>query len=110
MGDLQAARQRGLIAYFPGTKLVTRMKRSTHSPHENAATLETAEGTADRDDTSGGRNTLHVEEDCTESAEEEGVARVVSLQDRAGLQASLIPLPAQQVSAPAPVKKKFQCA
>ena len=53
MRELQAARQRGLIAYFSGTKLVTRPKRSTHSSHEDAATHATAEGTAARVDTSG---------------------------------------------------------
>ena len=105
MGELQAARQRGLIAYFSGTKLVTIMRRSTHPSHENAATLESAEGTAARDDTSGHGNTVQVEADRTGSSEEEGVARVV--QDRAGSQASLIPLRAKQVSAAAPVKKKI---
>ena len=46
MGELQAARQRGLIAYFSGTALVTRMKSSTHSSHVNAASLGTADVTA----------------------------------------------------------------
>ena len=49
MGELQASRQRGLIAYFSGTRRVTRMKRSLHSSHENTVTLETAEGTAAHD-------------------------------------------------------------
>ena len=39
MGELQAARQRGLIVFSLGTKLVTRMKRTTHSSHENVASL-----------------------------------------------------------------------
>ena len=60
MRELQAARQRGLIAYFSGTKLVTRPKRSTHSSHENAATHETAGGTAARVDTSGHGSTVKV--------------------------------------------------
>ena len=50
MRELQAARQRGLIAYCLGTKLVTRMKRSTHSSHENGASLGTEDGTASRRD------------------------------------------------------------
>ena len=105
MGELQAARQRGLIALFSGTKLLTKMRKSTHSSHENAATLESVEGTAARDYTSGHGNTVQVEADRTGSADEEGVARVV--QDRAGTQSSLTPLPTKQVSAAAPVKRGF---
>ena len=45
IGELPAAHQRELIAYFSGTKLVTRLKRSTHSSHENAA-----DGTSSRRD------------------------------------------------------------
>ena len=59
MGEHQAAHQRGLIAYFSGTKLITRMKRSTHSSHENAA-----DGTASRHD-----NADQDEADLTGSAE-----------------------------------------
>ena len=70
MAELQAARQRGLIAYFSGTKLVTRPKRSTHSSHENAATH--AEGTAARAVTSGHGSTVQVEAARTGSAEEVG--------------------------------------
>ena len=85
------------------------MKRSTQSSHENAATLETAKGTAARDDILGHGNTVQVEADRTGSAEEEGEARVVSVQAHgitmAVSQASLIPLFAKQVSAAAPVKK-----
>ena len=47
MGELQAARQRGLIAYFSGTKLVTKTKRSTTQlSHENATSFGTADGIA----------------------------------------------------------------
>ena len=51
MEELQAARQRGLIAYFSETKLLTRMERTTtHSSHENVASFGTADDTAARDD------------------------------------------------------------
>ena len=121
MGELQAARQRGLIAYFSGTKLVTRTKKSTKQlSHENAAFIGTADGTAARDDTLEHGNTVQVEADLTGSAEEETEARVESVQANAtnparGVttavsQASLIPIPAKQLSAAAPVKKKFQHA
>ena len=77
--------------------------------HENAATLETAEGTAARVDTLGNGNTVQVEADRIVSAEEEGEARMVSVQARgvstAVSQVSLIPLPAKQVSPAVPVKK-----
>ena len=59
MGELQVARQRGLIVYFSGTKLVTRTKRSTTQfSHENAASIGTVDGTAARDDTLGHGNTV----------------------------------------------------
>ena len=50
MGEFQADHQRGLIAYFSGTKLNTRMKRSTQSSHENAASPGTADVIASRRD------------------------------------------------------------
>ena len=64
IGELQAARQRGLIAFFSGTKLVTRMKRTTHSSHENVSFLGTANGTRS------GRDSAEQDEaDLTESGE-----------------------------------------
>ena len=75
MAELQDARQRGLIAYFSGTKLVTRIKRSTHSSYENAASLGTEDGTASRRDNAvqDGAGIEEIGED-TGSAETGGLA------------------------------------
>ena len=72
MGELQVVRERELITYFSGTKLVLRMKRSTHSLHENAA-----DGTASRRD-----NAEQDEAELTGSAEigeDTGSAEIGSL-------------------------------
>ena len=102
MKVLQAAGQRGLIAYFSRTKIVTRMKRSTHSSHDNVATHETAEGTAARVDTSGYGSTVQVEAARTGSTDESGEASAASVQARwattATAQAPLIPQPTKQVT------------
>ena len=63
MGELQAASLRGRIAFFSGTKLVTRMKRTTHSSH-------------DRWHVSGLQTALQIEANLTGSAETGGYARV----------------------------------
>ena len=78
MGELQAARQRGLIAFFSGTKLVTRMKRTTQSSHENVASLGTTDGT-----TSGRGKAEQIEAYLTGSAENGGEAARVPV-DAAG--------------------------
>ena len=80
MGELQAARQRGLIAYFSGTKLFTRMKRSAHSSHEITASLNTEDYTASkRDNTEQDEAVLTGNEEIDEvtgSAETGGLVRV----------------------------------
>ena len=120
MGELQAAHQRGLIAYFPGTKLVTRMKRSKHSSHESAASLGTEDGTASR------RNKAEQDEavlteieeigEDTGSVETGGLARTQAGATDPALGAttavpqasnllSLIPLPVNHLSAVEAVRK-----
>ena len=109
MGELQAARQRGLSAYFSGTKLVTRMKRI-----ENVASLGTPNGTVLRDEASGRGDAVQIETDLTGSAEEGGDTRAQADTARPVLEAttdvlqaskSMIPQPAKQMSAAAAVKK-----
>ena len=73
MGKLQAACQRGLIAYFSGPKLFTRMKRTMkQSSHEKVESL----GTAARDAASRRSSDVQTEANLTASAKEGGEARV----------------------------------
>ena len=123
MEELQTPRQHGIIAYFSGTKLVTRIKKSMHSSHKNALSPGTAH------DTTSWRDNAEQDEvgltgsseigEATGSAEIEGEARAQA--DVAGpahgatttvpqLSKSLIPQPAKHLSAAAAVKKRYQYA
>ena len=82
MGELHAARQRGLIAFFSGTKLVTRMKRSTQSSYESAASHGAADDTASWRD-----NAEQDEADLTVSAEIDEATRNAEIGGEARAQA-----------------------
>ena len=103
MEELQNARQSGLIGFFARTKLVTRMKRTTHSSHENVASLGAADSAASRSD-----NADHDGADLTGSAEMRGEARAQAIAAGPALGAttsvpqvlnSHIPQPAKHLSA-----------
>ena len=86
MDDLRAARQRGGTAYFSGTNLLTKLKKTTtHSSRENVASLGTADGTAARYDASGRGNTVQIEAYLTGCTEEGSEARVQTDAARTGV-------------------------
>ena len=113
--ELQAARQRGLIAYILGTKLISRMKMpTTYSSHENVVSLGTADFSTDRNDASGRGKPVQIKASITENAKEGGEVHVQTnvtgptlgiITAMSQRSTSLIPQPAEQRSAASAIKK-----
>ena len=94
-------------------------RKTTHSSHENVASLGTADGTAARDDASRRLNAVQIEADLTGSAEEGGETRVPTDAARTAFEATTAMLqasksqtkqPAQPLPAAAAVKKRYEYA